>query len=115
MTARTLAIDTERWLDRAAEFDRFGCPGIAAAFRECAADVRKAEDRRASELLSQTAAAREAGVSPSTMRRWEREKRLTNRGQPNVPRYRRDEVLAARGREGNGSAWEAELIDARTG
>lgn len=86
---------SERWRARALDHQRDGALVRGDLVWQRAADELEAWlATREMEALNQRQAAKEAGVSDSTVRRWEREGKLA-RIDPDRARYRRRDVLAA--------------------
>jgi hypothetical protein len=86
---------SERWRARALDHQRDGALVRGDLVWQRAADELEAWlATRDMESMGQTEAAREVGVTTSTVRRWEREGKLA-RIDPDRARYRRRDVLAA--------------------
>lgn len=84
-----------RWREMARTYERDGALVRGDLLLLRVADELEAwEATREMEALTQRQAAREAGVTDSTVRRWEREGKLS-RIDPDRARYRRRDVLAA--------------------
>lgn len=100
-----------RWAAAAEVLAQYGAQQEARTLDRCVEELQLAEREWQEELLSQKQAADEAGVSTSTIRRWERDGKVENRGSENAPRYRRRDVLAG---PCEVEGWSGELIDVRT-
>lgn len=80
-----------RWERVAAEMDAFTQPG-SAVVRRCCGELREALRAQDQELLSAAQAAALSGYTERRLRQMVKEKKLTNHGERNRPRYRRAEL-----------------------
>lgn len=83
----------ERWRHRAS--DPFVTDDVSRAVEACADELEAEIAARRTERLNQREAAAAVGVDPSTIRRWEREKRLVRADPDGKALYRRCDVEAA--------------------